>query len=118
MKTKNCPNCGAPYDAQEYKCPYCGTQYFDMSFVDFENEEPFYLKIKTHIDGQPAYLTQLVTPSLKNIETSINEVECRSGVHNCKVGRYVVSRQLITNVSFTALEDKEGNLARIEVVEE
>lgn len=118
MKTKNCPNCGAPYDFNEHKCPYCGTQYFDMSFVDFENEEPFYLKIKTHINGQPVYLTQLVMPSLKSIETTVDEVEYRSGIHNYKIGKCVVSRQLTTNVSFTAVADKKDNLMYIEIAED
>lgn len=38
---KNCPNCGAPYDIQLNKCPYCGTSYFDLSALDLTNREPF-----------------------------------------------------------------------------
>ncbi len=41
-KGKNCPNCGAVYETDKNKCPYCGTSYFDMSFVDFTNGIPFY----------------------------------------------------------------------------
>lgn len=47
MKTRNCPNCAAPYDVTLNKCPYCGTSYFDMSCIDINNEEPFYLKLRT-----------------------------------------------------------------------
>ena len=28
---RNCPNCGAPLEAEVNKCPYCGTSYFDFS---------------------------------------------------------------------------------------
>ena len=47
METRNCPNCAAPYDVALNKCPYCGTSYFDMSCIDINNEEPFYLKLRT-----------------------------------------------------------------------
>lgn len=117
MKTKNCPNCGAPYDFNEHKCPYCGTQYFDMSFVDFENEKPFYLKIRTNINGQWVYLTQFVEPSLEGIEITTSKLERYSGIHNRKVSECVVSHQLTINVSFTAVLDREGNLMRMETAE-
>lgn len=44
MKQTNCPNCGAPYEADLNKCPYCGTNYFDLSFIDFDAKEPFILR--------------------------------------------------------------------------
>lgn len=40
MKDKqksNCPNCGAPVDNDLGKCPYCGTNYFNI--IDI-GEEP------------------------------------------------------------------------------
>lgn len=45
-KGKNCPNCGAAYEIDKNKCPYCGTSYYDMSAVNFEDGEPFYKDIK------------------------------------------------------------------------
>lgn len=51
-KGKNCPNCGAVYEIDKNKCPYCGTSYYDMSAIDFEDGEPFYLKIKTKMNGK------------------------------------------------------------------
>lgn len=36
MKKLNCPNCGAPFEIETHKCPYCGTSYFDMGCIDFE----------------------------------------------------------------------------------
>lgn len=47
MTQRNCPNCGAPYNVELNKCPYCGTSYFDMSAIDMETHEPFFLKIRT-----------------------------------------------------------------------
>ena len=43
---RNCPNCAAPYDVNLNKCPYCGTNYFDISCIDIDSFEPFYLKLK------------------------------------------------------------------------
>lgn len=36
MKNRNCPNCGAPYEINKYKCPYCGTLYLDLSMINFD----------------------------------------------------------------------------------
>ena len=55
-KHKNCPNCGAVYEIESYKCPYCGTLYYDMSAIDIDNREPFFIKI--HANGME--ITQLV----------------------------------------------------------
>ena len=47
MSDRNCINCGAPFDVELNKCPYCGTSYFDMSCLDLDSGKPFALKIKT-----------------------------------------------------------------------
>lgn len=57
---KNCPNCAAPYDPALSKCPYCGTVYFDMSVIDFDHHEPFWLKIRVH----GCEITQFVVPEM------------------------------------------------------
>ena len=64
-ENRNCPNCGAPYDVELNKCPYCGTSYFDLSCLQIDSD-PFYLKIRT-IDGQ--ILTQKCM--LKNVGINI-----------------------------------------------
>lgn len=46
MKKTNCPNCAAPLEIGEVKCPYCGTVYYDLSAIDFDNEIPLFLTIK------------------------------------------------------------------------
>lgn len=36
---QNCINCGAPIDATNIKCPYCGTPYeYDGFNAEFENQ--------------------------------------------------------------------------------
>lgn len=60
MKGRNCPNCGAPLDSAVCKCSYCGTSYFDISAIDADSGEPFYLKIRTRMRGKPAIVTALV----------------------------------------------------------
>ena len=46
MISRNCPNCGAPYDVLLHKCPFCGTSYFDITSIDLQNSEECFLKIK------------------------------------------------------------------------
>lgn len=116
MMQRNCPNCGAPYDVELNKCPYCGTSYYDLSALDFSAQEPFYLKIKVDMNGSPCYITQLVRPRIDNISMEFNSdtVECRSGIGN-KVTEVIRSNSLITNLSFEAVvTDTHKNLFIIE----
>lgn len=46
MQGRNCPNCGAALESNICKCPYCGTSYFDISAINIDDGEPFYLKLK------------------------------------------------------------------------
>lgn len=116
---KNCPNCGAPYNTQLNKCPYCGTSYFDLSALDLTNREPFYLKIKTNINEHDYYITQLVRP---NCETEIvfeqNETYAYGGLGGTKLISFQKEPTLKTNLSFEAISDKNKNLMTVEVIEE
>ena len=116
---KNCPNCGAPYDIQLNKCPYCGTSYFDLSALDLTNREPFYLKIRMNINGHDCYITQLVRP---NCETEIvfeqNETYAYGGLGGTKLISFQKEPTLKTNLSFEAISDKNKNLMTVEVIEE
>lgn len=107
MKKKNCPNCGAPYDVSENRCPYCGTYYFDMSCIDLSKCEPFYLKIKLPYMGQNIYLTQKVLPDLSgcSFEQTVDSVAV---VHD-RFGRmpteFNTSVSFNTNLAFQAVPD-------------
>lgn len=114
MQRRNCPNCGAPYDINKNKCPYCDTSYYDMSAVDFESGEPFYLKIRTNMNGQQVYITQLVKPILNTIEMSTDTVNC-CDVIGREVASYISNKSLTTNISFMCIPDKNGDLIAITV---
>lgn len=107
MKQRNCPNCGAPYDVLLNKCPYCGTSYFDMSALDFNDREPFYLKIRY---GDMT-ITQLVRPCFNDmsIEVTSDTVDIVDGTGN-KCLSYVSDRHMKTNISFEAVANSEGHL--------
>lgn len=111
----NCPNCAAPIDPELNKCPYCGTTYFDMSCIDFENEKPFYLKIKTKWNGIDCYITQFVKPKLTTIEQSCSIKEFRSGKGNPLIMSSVVEKGLTTNVSFSGIPFGNNELMRVEI---
>lgn len=67
---RNCPNCGAPYDADLSKCPYCGTSYFDMSCIDIGERRPFYLRLRYG----DYILTAKVVAELTTIEQCTNPI--------------------------------------------
>ena len=44
MEGRNCPNCGAPLEAETNKCPYCGTSYLDICGLKLDGKTPIVLK--------------------------------------------------------------------------
>ena len=115
---RNCPNCGAPYDMDVNKCPYCGTSYYDLSSLDLSSGEPFYLKIKTNMNGIPCYITQLVRPRPNmSIEISSESVDYYDGYRN--VLRSCVSNTtMTTNIEFEAVASPvHKNLCTVEIGE-
>jgi hypothetical protein len=119
MSRRNCPNCGAPYDMDLNKCPYCHTSYYDLSALDFTTREPFYLKIKTEMNGMPCYITQLVRPRADMcMEFSSDTVDCCGGYGNI-IHTYHANKTLTTNISFEAVTStRHKNLCTIEIKEE
>lgn len=109
----NCLNCGAPFEVDEEKCAYCGTSYYDMSALDIDGGKPFMLKIKTKMNGQNCYITQLVRvlPSM-NIEMSTETVDCID-VLGSVVHSYVSGRSLTTNLTFQAVQRNNGSLCTV-----
>lgn len=118
MSKRNCPNCGAPYDIDLNKCPYCRTSYYDLSALDFSTHEPFYLKIKTEMNGMPCYITQLVRPSADmSMEFSHDTVDCCDVFGNV-VSTFSSNNTLTTNISFQAVRTSEcNNLCTIQIEE-
>ena len=105
MKNHNCPNCGAPYDINEYKCPYCGTLYLDLSMIDFDNQIPFFLSIKKN----GMMITQKVLPQTAEFEMNEDTVYATSGYGN-KLLSFHTNRNLETNIQFIAIPMKDNDL--------
>lgn len=63
MRTRTCPNCGTPVDAEHCKCPYCGMNYFDFNSFEVDDNEPFYLNFKFTHNGKNMAVTALVAAS-------------------------------------------------------
>ena len=118
MDKRNCPNCAAPYDIDFNKCPYCGTSYYDLSALDFTTHEPFYLKIKTEMNGKPCYITQLVKSKVDlSMEISSETVDVCDYLGRA-ICSYYTSHSLTTNISFEAVvSPTHKNLCTIEIAE-
>lgn len=117
MKRTNCPNCGAPYDVELNKCPYCGTSYFDLSFIDFDATEPFYIKIKKTFKIQnreyPYILTIRVLP--ENIEIQTEQEQCYvTGFNDAKIASFIRSSSTSLNLGFKSIPGKKGEIIRCE----
>lgn len=104
MNSRNCPNCGAPYQIDLNQCPYCGTSYFDMSAINFTEGEPFYLKFKFDMGGRECYVTQLVRPRVESMEFS-TETEDAYDILGHRLLSFQTRKTLTTNISFEAISD-------------
>ena len=112
-KQRNCPNCGAPYEISEVKCPYCGTAYFDMSMVNMDAQEPFFLKIK--VNG--LVITQKVIPQMTVFEQTADELSVCGSNGNRPLFKQCVAKSLTTDLSFKAVvQENDMVLAKIQKV--
>lgn len=111
MSKTNCPNCGAPYDLQLNKCPYCGTSYFDMSCIDIDGGEPFYLKLK--MNGMTITQKVLVDPNVSiSVDTDYSDLtDCYGNI----VKRIVLNRSCTTDLTFHAIDDSNGALYSVQM---
>ena len=100
LKGRNCPNCGAPYEIGINRCPYCGTVYFDMSTIDFDTKEPFYLSFRYN----GVLYTQRVYPEDCKITAERHE----SYYNNGRFDRFLsvtTSVDISTEISFRNVPD-------------
>lgn len=110
MKSKtNCPNCAAPLEIGEVKCPYCGTTYYDLSAIDFDSYEPIFLTIKKN-----GYLiTQKVVPKYGSITTETSSVCTRGGVAGAKLVQFSTGQTVTTNIKFDTIPIDNKIFAKI-----
>lgn len=121
MKQTNCLNCGAPYYVELNKCPYCGTNYFDLSFIDFDATEPFYIKIKKTLrysqKTTPVIITLRVLPEAGELNMERNEIYCCGGPNNTH--RFSAVESCSTNLSlgFQCIPNEKGELGQFNIEE-
>ena len=115
MNQTNCPNCGAPYDSCLTKCPYCGTNYFDLSFINMDAVSPFYIKLNKSIIYNnhvvPCYWTICVVPSTDSVQltTQTEYDEVRDG-RNAVLFRTLSKEKTLLTLNFVGVPDKKGNV--------
>ena len=109
MSKLNCPNCGAPISADNNKCPYCDTSYFDLSAIDINDNKPFYLKIRM---GKQT-ITQLVRviPNI-SVEITDNTYSAYGGIGN-KLLTFNTNRNMSINMEFKAIQQSNNVLSTI-----
>lgn len=119
MNQTNCPNCGAPYDSCLTKCPYCGTNYFDLSFINMDAVSPFYIKFNKSIIHNnhvvPCYWTMRVVPftdpstdSVKlTTQTEYGEVK---DCYNAVLFHTLLKEDVLLTLNFVGVPDKKGNV--------
>lgn len=109
IKNKNCPNCGSPYEIYLNKCPYCGTSYFDMSCIDIDSGEPFYLKLKTNMG---TIIQKVVVQSDVTIDISSNTVDITDRQGNA-IKSLTRSNAVSTNITFEGVTDSDGTMYKV-----
>ena len=103
MKNRNCPSCSAPLELGEYKCPYCGVLYLDLTMIDFDNKTPFFLTIKQN----GMLITQKVRPDTADM-TITSEPVYATG-KNGRLLSIFPSTTVETNIQFTAIPNEKDN---------
>ena len=102
MKNRNCPNCGAPYEIGLDKCPYCGTIYYDMSAINFDEKEPIFLTLKK--DGY--LITLKAVPDL-------GEITLQQDAISCGQLQFIKSYMVNVSVSFNGIADEKNSIITV-----
>ena len=97
MKT-NCPNCGAVYEADNIKCPYCGTTYIDLTAIDLD--KPFMLRMK----HDKMFITYRAIVSNAEICMEYDDVYAM-GAYGHKMVNLTRSMNIVTNLQIECVGD-------------
>lgn len=103
---KNCPNCGAPYDVVLDKCPYCSTSYFDMSVMDINSQQPFYLKLRY---GDMIFTSKVIADPCIDINYCKDIVEAIN-LKNNRIKIIIRKNDVDVDIKFHSVLDDKGNL--------
>ena len=107
-----CPYCKQKYPSNlDYRCPHCGTKFYDLSFIDFNvgDDFPIFVKIKcnSYDDKNDSFITQAVNGiSLKTeldcgfLDYGFNDIRNKYGE---VVSQYPKKASLSTTIEMEAL---------------
>ena len=110
MRMTNCPNCGAPLEANKCKCEYCGTWYFDLTVFDMSDDKPYYIKFRTPY----GVITTRAIPELRTIELyedSVDTVDMTGTI----LTKVIKTKSCDLNVMFHSVVVQDGNLYTLEI---
>lgn len=99
-----CPNCNALYDSKRKACPNCKTQFVDLTKIDFDSEEPIFIKAKAKLEnGNDAIITQKVIPHIGKVVMNSKDVDCLLNNESVEI-------KCSTQIIFTSVVDDKNNV--------
>ena len=107
---KNCPNCGAVMRPEHNKCEYCGTSYFDLTSINFDENKPIYMRVKTC--GKE--FLALCRPELDTIEIARDTIDVTMS-DGTLVNSVAVGKTVDMYINFHAIAQPTGELIRVMV---
>lgn len=81
-----------------------------MSTVDFDSQEPFYLKIK--VNGY--MITQLVVPETCTFSSESEQVCARGGIGNVVIYQTPATTKYLTEIGFVGIPSKKGTVVTVQ----
>lgn len=99
MSKTNCVNCGATKEISDLQCPFCGTEYADLTTLELFSEKPLYIQMKGR-DGHITTAKAYITNTTLNIKPEVTCLYSMEGV----VHRHVSCMNINGSIDFALYE--------------